>query len=123
MSGLPNCERAFIRDDKLLDYALSPSSERGQHKARVFESALGFNLSNWQELRQAVLTALPRQEATLTGENVFGRKYQVKMPVTGPNGRTADALTVWQFDRQPDGTLADAPRLVTIYIPESKASE
>ena len=44
MSALPDCERAFIEDDKLLD-ALSPRSERGQHKAQVFESALGFNLS------------------------------------------------------------------------------
>ena len=74
MSALPNCERAFIEDGKLLDYALSPRSERGQHKARVFGSALGFNLSNWQELRQAVLSALPGQEAALTGENVFGRR-------------------------------------------------
>ena len=120
MSALPNCERAFIEDDKLLEYALSPRSERGQHKARVFESALGFNLSNWQELRQVVLSALPKQEATLTGENVFGRKYQVLLPITGPNGRIADVLTVWQFDRLADGTLADAPRLVTIYIPERK---
>lgn len=122
MSALPNCERAFIEDGKLLDYALSPRSERGQHKARVFGAALGFNLSNWQELRQAVLSALPGQEAALTGENVFGRKYQVMLPITGPNGRTADVLTVWQFDRQADGTLADAPRLVTIYIPERKAN-
>ena len=122
MSALPTCERAFIEDGKLLDYALSPRSDRGQHKARVFGSALGFNLSNWQELRQAVLSALPGQEAALTGENIFGRKYQVMLPITGPNGRTVDVLTVWQFDRQADGTLADAPRLVTIYIPERKAN-
>ena len=76
MSALPNCERAFIEDSKLLDYALSPLSERGQHKARVFESALGFNLSNWQELREAVLAALPKQEATLPGENLFGRSMR-----------------------------------------------
>ena len=44
------------------------------------------------------------------------------LPITGPNGRTADVLTVWQFDRQADGALADAPRLVTIYIPERKAN-
>jgi hypothetical protein len=27
-------------------YALNPHSERGQHKAWVFERTLGFNLSN-----------------------------------------------------------------------------
>ena len=117
MIPLPNCDHAFIEDSKLIDYALSPGSERGQHKARVFESALGFNLSNWRELRQAVLAALPKHNATLTSEAVFGKKYQVVMAITGLNRRTVDVVTVWQFDRQPDGTLAEAPRLVTIYIP------
>ena len=27
-----------------------------------------------------------------------------------------DVVIVWQFDRQPDGGLADAPRLVTLYV-------
>jgi hypothetical protein len=30
-----------IEDSKLVSYALNPQSERGQHKAQVFESALG----------------------------------------------------------------------------------
>ena len=42
------------------------------------------------------------------------------MPFTGPNGRTVDVLTVWQFDRLPDSVqYADAPRLVTLYLPWS----
>ena len=86
MSALPNCERAFIEDDKLLEYALSPRSERGQHKARVFESALGFNLSNWQELRQAVLSALPKQEATLTGRTCLVESIRCCCPSPGQMG-------------------------------------
>jgi hypothetical protein len=45
MNPLPNYE-AVIEDSKFVSYALSPQSDRGQHKARVFESALGFNLTN-----------------------------------------------------------------------------
>jgi hypothetical protein len=46
MTLLPNYASAVIEDSKLVSYALNPHSERGQHKARVFEHALGFNLSN-----------------------------------------------------------------------------
>ncbi len=47
----------------------------------------------------------------------FVKKYTVVVPVTGPNGRRADVLTVWQYDRLPDGALRDVPRLVTLYLP------
>jgi hypothetical protein len=51
-------------------------------------------------------------------ETVFGKKYEVIVPITGPNGRTVNVLTVWQFDRLPDSRrYADAPRLVTLYLP------
>jgi hypothetical protein len=118
MAPLPNCEHAIIEDSKLVCYALNPHSERGQHKARVFAQALGFNLSNWELLKQAIVEALPARQATVTSETVFGKKYEVIVPITGPNGRTVDVLTVWQFDRLPNsGQYADAPRLVTLYLP------
>src|SRR5438128_11302432 len=98
MNLLPNCERAVIEDSKLVEYALNPHSERGRHKARVFESALGFNLSNWEPLKQAILDALPHREATLSSETAFGKKYEALLPITGPNGRTVTVMTVWQFD-------------------------
>ena len=118
MTPLPNCERAVIEDSKLVRYALNPHNERGRHKARVFEQALGFNLSNWELLKQSILEALPIRPATLTNETVFGKKYEVVVLITGPNGRTVDVLTVWQFDRLPDSAqYADTPRLVTLYLP------
>ena len=118
MAPLPNCAHAIIEDSKLVHYALNPHSERGQHKARVFAQALGFNLSNWERLKQAIIEALPARPATVTSETAFGKKYEVVVPITGPNGRTVDVLTVWQFDRLPNsGQYADAPRLVTLYLP------
>ena len=115
---LPNYGAAVIEDSKLVSYALNPQSERGQHKARVFESALGFNLSNWLQLQQALRDALPSQPARLTSETIFGKKYEVMIPITGINGRTVEVMTIWQFDRLSDGTgYAQAPRLVTLYVP------
>ena len=113
---LPNCERAVVERSKLVEYALSPESERGRHKARVFERALGFTSADWQDLKQAILAGLPHTAATPQRETPFGKKYTVIVPVTGPNGRTADVMTVWQFDRLSGGALRDVPRLVTLYL-------
>ena len=114
---LPNYERAVIEESKLVRYALNPQSERGQHKARVFQSALGFNLSNWTDLRRAILDALPMHPATLINETAFGRKYEVLLSIMGPNGQMANVTTIWQYDRLPDGeTYHDRPRLVTLYL-------
>jgi hypothetical protein len=118
MNPLTNYAQAVIEDSKFVSHALNPQSDRGQHKARVFESVLGFNLSNWEQLKRAILDALPCRPATLTSETVFGKKYEVVVPIIGANGRTADVMTIWQFDRLPDGVeYANAPRLVTLYIP------
>ena len=49
---LPNADQAIIDIAKLRDYCLNPQHPRGQHKARVFRSALGLDESNAEELRQ-----------------------------------------------------------------------
>ena len=116
MHPLPSYESAVIEASKLVDYALNPYSERGQHKARVFQRVLGFNLSNWEQLKQAILEALPTHPATLTSVTVFGRKYEVRLPLKGPNGHRAHVTTVWQYDRLCDrDAYREAPRLVTLY--------
>ena len=116
MNLLPNHERAIIEDSKLIRYVLNPQNERGRYKARVFESTLGFNLSNWTQLKEAILDALPHHEATSTSETAFGKKFEVVLSITGLNGHTVDVMTVWQFDRSDDRTFSDVPRLVTVYV-------
>ena len=117
MNLLPNYEFAVIETSKLVHYALNPNSERGRHKARVFQRALGFNRSNWEQLKQAIIEALPTHPATLTSETVFGRKYEVRLSIRGPNENRAEVTTVWQYDRLHDGDVyRDAPRLVTLYL-------
>lgn len=116
MNLLPNHERAIIEDSKLIHYALNPQNERGRHQARVFESTLGFNLSNWTQLKEAILDALTHHEATSTGETAFGKKFEVVLSIAGPSKRTVDVMTIWQFDCLDDRTFNDVPRLVTVYV-------
>jgi hypothetical protein len=41
---LPNPEQAIIDEEKLSGYCLNPRHSDGQHKARVFQSALGIGI-------------------------------------------------------------------------------
>ena len=101
-NALPNYERAVIPSDKLTKYALNPThstqvwgKSSGKDKARVFKSALGFDLTNWEVLREQILKELPYHEAVLGHEDEYGQRYNVTLPITGPNGNTADVLTAW----------------------------
>ena len=63
---LPNAENAFIDDRKLIDCCLSESHPVGKHKARVFISALGFSVENYQDLKNAILINIQNNEAIIT---------------------------------------------------------
>lgn len=43
---LPNPEKTLIDDNKLIGYSLNPEHSDGQHKARVFKSALNLTINN-----------------------------------------------------------------------------
>jgi hypothetical protein len=109
--ALPNYDRAEIPRGKIEGYALNPANDEGKHKARVFKSALGFDQSNWELLRQRILDELPYHEAKPAQASQWGDSYVVDLPIEGPNGSTARVRTVWLFRV---GT--DYPSLITVYI-------
>src|ERR1700740_3125390 len=99
-NALPNYLNAEVAPDKLVKYALDPTHEardpsgsHGKDKARIFKSALGFDQSNWELLKQRILEELPYHEAVFRDEDEHGKRYTVILPIAGPNGLTADVLT------------------------------
>lgn len=111
-SPLPNADKATIKDEKLTDYALNPNHKGGgADKARVFESALGFNQSNALQLKTQILSKLPNTEAITKETTEYGQKYQVDVEIVGVNGNIATVRTAWIIR---NGT--DAPDLVTLYV-------
>ena len=109
---LPNYQNATIDPNKIYGYALNPNHPVGGHKARVFESALGFNQSNGSQLISEVKAKLPITQAMHKGSNKHGNLFQVDMNITGLNGNTVIVRTGWIIDF---GSIT--PRLTTIYIP------
>ena len=52
---LPNAENAFVDIEKILNYCLNQTHERGKHKARLFASVLGITAKDSEQLKQLFL--------------------------------------------------------------------
>ena len=54
---------------------------------------------------------LDRLPATEGKQSVFGRRFEVEIPITGPNGRPGTLFTAWQVD-----SGSAAPRMITNWL-------
>ncbi|HHC24939.1 MAG TPA: hypothetical protein ENK58_05920 [Desulfobacterales bacterium] len=109
-SCLIGANRAKTDTRKFTEYALNPNHSVGGDKARVFESALGYNQSNYHgllhQIRQGVMNNTP-----VPGKiNKFGARYTVDIPVSGPKGG-AIVRTGWIY--RPGSQV---PELTTLFV-------
>ena len=107
---LPNSSNAYIDDRKLIDYCLSENHPIGKHKARVFISALGFTLENFQGLKESILIEIQNNEAIITNINQYGTFYVVDISVENPP-KKALVRTSWIVKNH-----EDFPRLTSCYV-------
>lgn len=107
---LPNGEHADL-GTKLEEYSLNPSHRHGQHKARVFESALGITLANKEVLSRALFAAAKNSNDVVAGgDNGFGETYVLRFLLTTEKG-SATVLSAWIVRHK-----EDFPRLTTCFI-------
>lgn len=106
---LPNAETAVVPAEKVREYLLSPANPRASGKASFFR-ALGFETSNWEELRRVLLDIALVGDATPGQNSEFGAKYEIRAIITGPTGRRATIKSVWIVDAGDD-----QPRFVTAF--------
>lgn len=109
-SPLLNAARAQIDARKFTEYALNPLNEDGQHKARVFQSALGYTRENYQELIEQIRTGVLSNPAIKGTLDRYGARYTVDVLVTGPKGQ-AVVRTGWIIE--PGNEI---PRLTTAFV-------
>jgi hypothetical protein len=110
-NALPNATEVIIDPQKLIGYSLNPTHPVGKNKAIVFESALGYNLSNADDLIAKIRIGVTQNVAVPKQLDKFGQRYTVDIPITGPNGKTVPVRTGFIVD-----TGATTPRLVSAFI-------
>jgi len=98
-----------IDERKFTEYLLNPSHEKGKHKARIYDSILGFNLSNYRQLIDAIRDGLSKYPITKVQPSEYGLKYTIDMKLTGLTGKTV-VITGWI--EMIEGKL----RLVSAYV-------
>ena len=106
---IPNAKQAVINREKITLYLLNTKHKRGGNKANLLMS-FGYTVKEWNrlvdDLRQYHLT----REAVLVRETPYGTRYEIRAPLTTPDGRSLMARSIWQIDV---GT--DYPRFITLF--------
>ena len=106
---IPNPERAVVDIRKLRDYCLDPTHDEGKHKARLFVAALGMTRNDAEDLRDALLEAVTRHDATLGRHDEYGQRYNVDF-VLEWHGKQAMLRSGWIIEHG-----SDTPRLISCY--------
>ena len=107
---LPNAEQAIVDINKLRNYCLNFEHSDGQHKARVFASALGMTIADAEELREALLSAASTYDTIPTEQDEYGQRYKIDFVIIRGD-RQARVRSSW-ITRKGE----NFPRLTGCYI-------
>ena len=107
---LPSADKAIVPIEKLRDYSLNSSHNRGKHKARVFASALRTTQRDAPRLRDMILQAALTNEAVEIGTNEHGTRYTMDFQALGLKGEVT-IRAAWIIDAG-----EDVPLLVSCYV-------
>ena len=106
---IPNAERAVVDIRKLRDYCLNPLHDEGQHKARMFATALGLTAEDAEDLQALLLQAVKTADAQLGRRDAYGQRYTVDILLTWRD-KQAMVRSGWIIEHD-----SDTPRLTTCY--------
>jgi len=116
---LPEAQIAQVDSRKFTDYSMTPNNPKNQGKWTAFVT-IGYDLSNPESLATAsqdvieqLLIKLPFIPAKLDKNSEYGIRFEVKVPIQGPNGRRGILVTKWQMEQ-------GQPRLITNWLKVNK---
>lgn len=100
-----------IDESKLTEYALNP--EKQPDKAIAFEKALGYDLSNYNQLLEEVYSNIDYKGFIFKRNNNYGELFEQIITLKGPNGKSANIMTGWI-------KKGKSFRLTSIYVTNKK---
>lgn len=107
---LVGANRAQIDPRKLKEYALNSNHPIGGNKAKVFESALGFDVKNADDLMKQLQEGIMKHTPSVGKVDKYGSRFTVDIPVVGPKG-SGTVRTGWIY--KPGSSV---PELTTLFV-------
>ena len=96
--ALPHADKATAADAKFTGYLFNTENKRGYAKGVAFESRLGYNIDNWEQLRREILDASKYFPARLRAKTSYGDQYEQKVILHGTKGTPANVVFGWTVD-------------------------
>jgi hypothetical protein len=102
---------------KIRDYCLNEGHIKGKHKAVLFAQQLGITAANWYYLAEQLAAGIEEKLVNRPEQTVWALQYEVKIPVTGPNGVTRMVTSGWKIEE------GQSPFLTSAYIEDGARTE
>lgn len=113
---LYNIGKAKFISQKLTKYSLDVTSPKGKAKAEAFRKFLGFGPDDAQTIERLAMEGIRHLPAERMDTDKWGERFSVYVPMKGNNGKVANVLTAWIYDRLENGKLSTVPRLSNCYL-------
>lgn len=98
--ALPGAEKATVPDSKFTQYLFGGANERGLAKGRAFSSRLGYNINNWEEMRDEILEAAKSYPAKYRDSTQYGDRYSQDIILQGKKKAPANVRVGWLVDKE-----------------------
>lgn len=98
---------AIIADEKIQEYLLFPRKRNDKSK---WLAEAGYTMENWRELKKDIQEQLLILEATFVEETSYGRMFEIKGELTGPNLKILSVRSFWISE-----TNSGLTKFVTMY--------
>jgi hypothetical protein len=105
---------AIIAPEKLTRYLLVP--REFDDKSQFLRQA-GYTLENWEQLAQDLRLQVLPHDAVLIEQTVYGKIFEIRSSLTGPNGQTLFVKTIWM-----DELRSGVTKFITLYPDKGRLS-
>lgn len=111
--ALPNAEDATADSRKFTGYLFNSDNSEGFAKGRAFDSALGYNKENFQDLQSALLKGATNFPTRIKSIDKYGKHIEQQMVIKGANGRLGNVVVGWTVNGEKtwlSTTFLDQPK-------------
>ena len=99
-TALPNALSATADNRKFTEYLFGGTNERGLAKGAAFTSRLGYDIDNYDKLKDEILKKASKYPSVFKETSIYGDKYEQKMILYGLNDKSANVIVGWQVNTE-----------------------